>query len=76
MLHPPFLLGLIAGGAGDLLVHRREHAGGRSPGAYRAVEFIKRNMKLDGATKASIEDSKKVVRSARSTRRRACSTSS
>jgi K(+)-stimulated pyrophosphate-energized sodium pump len=30
-------------------------------GAYRAVEFIKRNMKLDGAAKASIEDSKKVV---------------
>jgi K(+)-stimulated pyrophosphate-energized sodium pump len=30
-------------------------------GAYRAVEFIKRNMKLEGATKASIEDSKKVV---------------
>jgi K(+)-stimulated pyrophosphate-energized sodium pump len=30
-------------------------------GAYRAVEFIKRNMKLEGSTKASIEDSKKVV---------------
>src|SRR5262249_41429405 len=30
-------------------------------GAYRAVEFIKRNMKLEGATKASMEDSKKVV---------------
>ena len=30
-------------------------------GAYRAVEFIKANIKLDGETKASIEDSKKVV---------------
>ncbi len=30
-------------------------------GAYRAVEFIKQNIKLDGATKASVEDSKKVV---------------
>src|SRR6185295_13259205 len=33
-----------------------------STGAYRAVEFIKRNIKLDaGAEKASIEDSKRVV---------------
>jgi K(+)-stimulated pyrophosphate-energized sodium pump len=30
-------------------------------GAYRAVEFIKRNIKLEGVTKASVEDSKKVV---------------
>ena len=31
-------------------------------GAYRAVEFIKQNINLDsGATKASVEDSKKVV---------------
>src|SRR5258705_3193637 len=30
-------------------------------GAYRAVEFIKQNMKLDGAAKASVSDSKKVV---------------
>ena len=30
-------------------------------GAYRAVEFIKANIKLEGATKASVEDSKKVV---------------
>ena len=30
-------------------------------GAYRAVEFIKKNIKLEGATKASVEDSKKVV---------------
>ena len=30
-------------------------------GAYRAVEFIKANIKLDGAEKASVADSKKVV---------------
>jgi K(+)-stimulated pyrophosphate-energized sodium pump len=30
-------------------------------GAYRAVEFIKANIKLEGTTKASVEDSKKVV---------------
>jgi K(+)-stimulated pyrophosphate-energized sodium pump len=30
-------------------------------GAYRAVEFIKRNIRLEGATKASVSDSKKVV---------------
>ena len=30
-------------------------------GAYRAVEFIKANIKLEGATKASVADSKKVV---------------
>jgi K(+)-stimulated pyrophosphate-energized sodium pump len=30
-------------------------------GAYRAVEFIKKNIKLEGATKASVADSKKVV---------------
>jgi K(+)-stimulated pyrophosphate-energized sodium pump len=32
-----------------------------STGAYRAVEFIKRNIKLEGTTKASVSDSKKVV---------------
>jgi K(+)-stimulated pyrophosphate-energized sodium pump len=32
-----------------------------STGAYRAVEFIKQNIRLEGATKASVEDSKKVV---------------
>src|ERR1035437_802927 len=30
-------------------------------GAYRAVEFIKKNIKLDTEEKASVEDSKKVV---------------
>src|SRR4029453_4308581 len=31
-------------------------------GAYRAVEYIKRNIRLDSAEKASIHDSKEVVR--------------
>ncbi len=30
-------------------------------GAYRAVQFIKANIKLEGVAKASVEDSKKVV---------------
>ena len=60
ILHPPFLLGLIAGGA---VIYWFTGASTQAvvAGAYRAVEFIKRNMKLDGAAKASIEDSKKVV---------------
>ena len=61
MLHPPFLLGLITGGA---LIYWFTGASTQavSTGAYRAVEFIKANIKLDsGAEKASIEDSKKVV---------------
>ncbi|MBI1189877.1 MAG: sodium-translocating pyrophosphatase [Tepidisphaera sp.] len=60
LLHPPFLLGLIAGGA---LIYWFTGASTQavSTGAYRAVEFIKANIKLDGATKASVEDSKKVV---------------
>ncbi len=61
MLHPPFLLGLIVGGA---MIYWFTGASTQavSTGAYRAVEFIKANIKLDsGAEKASIEDSKKVV---------------
>jgi K(+)-stimulated pyrophosphate-energized sodium pump len=60
ILHPPFLLGLVAGGA---VIYWFTGASTQAvvAGAYRAVEFIKRNMKLEGATKASIEDSKKVV---------------
>ena len=60
MLHPPFLLGLIAGGA---IIYWFTGASTQavSTGAYRAVEFIKANIKLDGAEKASVEDSKKVV---------------
>ena len=60
ILHPPFLLGLIAGGA---VIYWFTGASTQavSTGAYRAVEFIKANIKLEDATKASVEDSKKVV---------------
>ncbi len=61
LLHPPFLLGLIMGGA---VIYWFTGASTQavSTGAYRAVEFIKRNIKLDASVeKASIADSKKVV---------------
>jgi K(+)-stimulated pyrophosphate-energized sodium pump len=60
MLHAPFLLGLITGGA---VIYWFTGASTQavSTGAYRAVEFIKANIKLEGAVKASITDSKKVV---------------
>ena len=60
ILHPPFLLGLIAGGA---MIYWFTGASTQAvtTGAYRAVEFIKANIKLEGATKASVADSKKVV---------------
>ena len=60
VLHPPFLLGLMMGGA---VIYWFSGASTQavSTGAYRAVEFIKRNIKLEGVEKASVEDSKKVV---------------
>jgi K(+)-stimulated pyrophosphate-energized sodium pump len=60
ILHPPFLLGLITGGA---VIYWFTGASMQAvtTGAYRAVEFIKANIKLEGSTKASVEDSKKVV---------------
>jgi K(+)-stimulated pyrophosphate-energized sodium pump len=60
LLHPPFLLGLIAGGS---VIYWFTGASMQAvtTGAYRAVEFIKANIKLDGVEKASITDSKKVV---------------
>ena len=60
LLHPPFLLGLITGGA---VIYWFTGAATQavSTGAYRAVEFIKANIKLEGSTKASVADSKKVV---------------
>ncbi|MBL8740545.1 MAG: sodium/proton-translocating pyrophosphatase, partial [Myxococcales bacterium] len=62
LLHPPFLLGLIAGGA-MIFWFTGASTQAVSTGAYRAVEFIKANIKLDtsAAAKANIEDSKKVV---------------
>ena len=60
LMHPPFLLGLITGGA---IIYWFTGASTQAvvTGAYRAVEFIKANIKLEGSEKASIEDSKKVV---------------
>ena len=60
ILHPPFLLGLILGGC---MIYWFTGASTQAvtTGAYRAVEFIKANIKLDGAEKASVADSKKVV---------------
>ncbi|HVZ89928.1 MAG TPA: sodium-translocating pyrophosphatase [Polyangia bacterium] len=61
LLHPPFLLGLIMGGA-VIYWFTGASIQAVSTGAYRAVEFIKRNIKLDSTVaKASITDSKKVV---------------
>ncbi len=60
ILHPPFLLGLIAGGA---VIYWFTGASMQAvtTGAYRAVEFIKANMNLESMEKASVADSKKVV---------------
>ncbi len=61
MLHPPFLLGLITGGA-TIFWFSGASTQAVSTGAYRAVEFIKNNMRLDeGSTKANVADSKRVV---------------
>ena len=60
LLHAPFVLGLITGGA---IIYWFTGASTQavSTGAYRAVEFIKANIRLDGVEKASVSDSKKVV---------------
>ena len=60
ILHPPFLLGLITGGA---IIYWFTGASTQAvtTGAYRAVEFIKANMNLESTEKASVSDSKKVV---------------
>ena len=60
LLHAPFVLGLITGGA---MIYWFTGASTQAvtTGAYRAVEFIKANIKLEGVDKASVEDSKKVV---------------
>jgi len=60
ILHAPFLLGLIAGGA---VIYWFTGAATQavSTGAYRAVEFIKNNIKLESSDKASVKDSTKVV---------------
>jgi len=60
LLHAPFFLGLITGGA---MIYWFTGASTQAvtTGAYRAVEFIKKNIKLEGVEKASVADSKKVV---------------
>jgi K(+)-stimulated pyrophosphate-energized sodium pump len=60
ILHPPFLLGMMAGGA---VIYWFTGAATQAvtTGAYQAVEFIRKNIKLEGATKASVADSKAVV---------------
>ena len=60
LLHAPFLLGIIAGGA---MIYWFTGASTQAvtTGAYRAVEFIKANIKLEGVERASVADSKKVV---------------
>jgi K(+)-stimulated pyrophosphate-energized sodium pump len=60
LIHPPFLLGLITGGA---IIYWFTGASMQAvtTGAYRAVEFIKANIRLDGVEKASVADSKRVV---------------
>jgi len=60
LLHAPFVLGLVTGGA---MIYWFTGASIQavSTGAYRAVEFIKANIKLEGVEKASVHDSKKVV---------------
>ena len=60
LLHAPFFLGLVTGGA---MIYWFSGAATQavSTGAYRAVEFIKANIKLESSEKASVSDSKKVV---------------
>ncbi|HUE42502.1 MAG TPA: sodium-translocating pyrophosphatase [Candidatus Sulfotelmatobacter sp.] len=60
LLHAPFVLGLITGGA---MIYWFTGASTQAvtTGAYRAVEFIKAHIKLDGVVAASVSDSKKVV---------------
>ena len=60
ILYAPFVLGSITGGA---MIYWFTGASTQAvtTGAYRAVEFIKANIKLEGVEKASVTDSKKVV---------------
>ncbi len=60
ILYPPFLLGMLAGGS---MIYWFTGASMQAvtTGAYRAVEYIKANIKLEGSTKASVADSKAVV---------------
>ncbi len=60
LLHAPFVLGLVTGGA---IINWFTGASTQAvtTGAYRAVEFIKANIHIEGTERASTEDSKRVV---------------
>ncbi len=75
LLHAPFVLGLISGGA---VIYWFTGASMQAvtTGAYRAVEFIKKNIKLEGVEKLRSKTARRSLKSAPSTRRKACSTSS
>jgi K(+)-stimulated pyrophosphate-energized sodium pump len=61
LLYPPFMLGLITGGA-VIYWFTGASIQAVTTGAYQAVEFIKKNIKLDDSVeKASLADSKRVV---------------
>jgi len=62
IMNPKFLLGLITGGS-IIFWFAGASMQAVTTGAFRAVEFIKKNIKLEGAEagRASVEDSKKVV---------------
>jgi K(+)-stimulated pyrophosphate-energized sodium pump len=60
LMYAPFLLGLVTGGA-VIYWFTGASIQAVSTGAYRAVEFIKKNIRLEGSDKASVSDSKKVV---------------
>jgi len=60
ILHPPFLLGLMAGGA-VMYWFTGAATQAVTTGAHRTVAFIKGAMRLDGGARASMEDSKRVV---------------
>ncbi len=61
LLDPKVLLGLITGGA---VIYWFSGASMQAvtTGAYQAVEYIKKNIRLDSSAKASVKDSKEVVK--------------
>ena len=61
LTEPRVLLGLIMGGA-TIYWFTGASMQAVTTGAFRAVEYIKRNIKLESAEKASIQDSKEVVK--------------
>lgn len=61
LLHPPFLLGLVLGGA-VIFWFTGGSIQAVTTGAYRALEFIRRTIRLEpGATRANSQDSRNVV---------------